>query len=133
MSFANSLLTRLFAGLSAVVAATLAPASFASVPPTYAVAPVAVSALQPDEADRLPRAERQRALEAVRGEYELKNGAVMSFGGTANRPTVQIDQTASVVLRARSALDYQSLDGALRVRFTEANNGNVTSVKVSMR
>ncbi|TAG47276.1 MAG: hypothetical protein EAZ30_09815 [Betaproteobacteria bacterium] len=123
---------------SATLATCLAAASApflasATTQSTYAVEPVAVSAPAVVAFDRLSRTDRQRALDAVRGEYELKNGALLSFGGTANRTTVQLDEHQTIVVRARAPLDYQSIDGTLRVRFTEASNGNVNSVKVSMR
>jgi hypothetical protein len=99
----------------------------------YAIEPVSVSAPRAGVPERLSRIERQALLNAVRGEYELKNGSVANFGGTANRTVIQLDEKPPVLLRVRAPLDYESIDGNVRVRFTEAGNGEITSVKVSMR
>jgi hypothetical protein len=129
----STILKSIAALATCIAAASATFLASATTPSIYAVEPVAVTGAAPITIDRLRRTDRQRTLDAVRGEYELKNGALLSFGGTANRTTVQLDDQQTIVVRARAPLDYQSIDGALRVRFTEASNGNVNSVKVSMR
>lgn len=70
---------------------------------------------------------------AMRGEYRLADGRLLSVGGGRTRPVVELGSAAPVPLVAVGPNQYASADGAIVLRFNARANGNVDAVTVTLQ
>jgi hypothetical protein len=69
---------------------------------------------------------------AVRGQYTLENGALLSVSGSRRHPVAELDDHAPAPLRALSPTLYVAVDGSLQLEFVAHANGVVPAVKLTM-
>lgn len=70
---------------------------------------------------------------AMRGEYRLADGRLLTVGGGRTRPVAELGSAAPVPLVAVGPHQYASPDGNLVVRFNAHANGNVDAVTVTLQ
>lgn len=69
---------------------------------------------------------------AIRGDYRLADGRLLSIRGARQRPTAQLENAGPVPLLATGAYRLASADGAMLLRFNARANGDVDEVAVSL-
>ncbi|MFO1337147.1 MAG: hypothetical protein U1F53_02765 [Burkholderiaceae bacterium] len=70
---------------------------------------------------------------AMRGEYRLADGRLLSVGGGRTRPVAELDGAAPVRLVAVGPNQYASADGSMVLHFAGRANGNVDAVTVTLQ
>jgi hypothetical protein len=109
---------------TALVACCAAPAVFA--------ASEAVPLPQVEVLTHRPPALSSAEFDALRGSYQLDNGAVLHVAGPHGRPVAEIDEGGPTLLQAITPNQLASADGRLRIDFLAAANGTVSAVAVTM-
>jgi hypothetical protein len=69
-------------------------------------------------------------LQALRGSYTLEDGRVLRVTEHQRKLYVQIGDEAPVELKAAGGTVWRTESGALRLAFTQADNGSVSAVQV---
>ena len=69
---------------------------------------------------------------AIRGDYRLADGRLLSIRGARQRPTAELENAGPVPLLPAGAYRLASADGAMLLRFNARANGDVDQVTVSL-
>lgn len=121
-------MVRDFALATALVAAAASPAAFAA-PDPVAHAGVPRVQIQQQRAAVVSSVD----FDAVRGDYELVDGAAFRLSGARHRPVAALRDGAPTPMVALSATRFAAVDGSLQIEFLAAPNGNVYGVSVAER
>ena len=70
---------------------------------------------------------------AMRGEYRLADGRLLSVGGGRTRPVVELGSAGPMPLVAVGPNQYASADGSMVLHFNARANGNVDAVTVTLQ
>lgn len=70
---------------------------------------------------------------AMRGEYRLADGRLLTVGGGRTRPVAELGNTGPMPLVAVGPNQYASADGGLVLRFGAHANGNIDAVTVTQQ
>lgn len=135
MSSNLAALTTLVAGLAALTAPTAASAHGAapgsSPPAAAAVSAVLLAAAAPGVIR--DHAAGRSEQEALRGQYALADGRVLSVAPRGRGLVADIGEGPAQRLYAVRPQVYRTPDGALELSFTTAANGQVSGVRVAQR
>jgi hypothetical protein len=69
---------------------------------------------------------------AMRGDYRLADGRLLSVRGARQRPTAELENAGPVPLLAAGSYRLASADGAMILRFNAHANGDIDEVIVSL-
>ena len=121
-------MVRDFALATALVAAAASPAAFAAPDP---VANAGVPRVQIHQQRVVVVSSAE--FDAVRGDYQLEDGAAFRLSGARQRPVAALRDGTPMPMVALSATRFAALDGSVQVEFLAAPNGSVYGVSVAER